>query len=425
MDFNAIPLSAAGSLSVAVVAIFFFAFQSFFFLKKRKFTYNVWAAIFSLSTSGYAFFVFLQYIAPPAGIQHMIDKAQFTFLAIMIQSITGFSFSYLEVPSGLYHKIAGPINLIILIVLWSTGWIFNDTLVVRNFIWVARPYVESEIGPLGAPFMAYLIASASVSLFFWIRKKTRDVNINRVVGSGLAIFILLGVHDALASLGIFRAVQFLLEYGFLAFSTSILYLTVREYIQIENQAFVLQRVNEELGIIARTDGLTKLANRYSFDRQYEKEWRILKRQRRQKTLNGCLSLILCDIDFFKEYNDTYGHKAGDSCLVLVAEILAACARRPADFVSRYGGDEFAVLLPDTIGQGAMIVAEHMLNKMRERKIENKSSGIKPWVTLSLGIATILSEDELSQEELFDKADRALYAAKKKGRDRFDVNNENE
>jgi diguanylate cyclase (GGDEF)-like protein len=282
---------------------------------------------------------------------------------------------------------------------------------------VGLPHVGSGIGPLGVPFMLYIIFAASSSFNFWIRYKTREPNVKRVFGIGIAIFILLGIHDALASIGVFTTIQFLLEYGFFAFSTALLYVTAQEFIQIENQAYALQRMNEELGIIARTDGLTKLANRYSFDRQYEKEWKILKRQRLQKTAKGCLSLILCDIDFFKEYNDTYGHIAGDACLVTVAEALAECARRPADFVSRYGGDEFAILLPDTLQSGAGIVAEIVLTKIRERKLANIGSPIKPYVTLSLGIASMFAEDEYSPEELFMRADRALYNAKRNGRDR--------
>jgi diguanylate cyclase (GGDEF)-like protein len=420
MDFNSIPLSAAGSLSVSVVALFFTAFQCIFFMKKKEFSSNVWAAFFSLATCGYSFFAFLQYLTPAVDLQHVIVKFQYSFLLLMIHSLIGFTFSYLQVSSGLYHKIAGAANIVILIVLWSGKLIVGDGYVARNFLWVAKPYISSGAGPLSAPFMAYLLASSLFSLYFWVRVKSRDIKMNRFFGAGLVVYILLSAHDALASMGIINTVQFLLEYGFLAFSTAILFITVREYIRIENQAFMLQQLNEELGIIARTDGLTKLANRYSFDRQYEKEWKILKRLRRQKTLNGSLSLILCDIDFFKEFNDTYGHKAGDGCLVLVAKTLAECARRPADFVSRYGGDEFAVLLPDTPLPGAVIVAEAILHKMREQKVENKSSLAKPYVTISLGIASVLAEDEFSPEELFELADRALYDAKKNGRDRFET-----
>lgn len=421
MDFNSIPLSAAGSLSVSVVALFLFAFQSFFFIKRRKLNYNAWAAIFSFSTAGYAFFVFLEYLTYSAEIQFLIGKIQFSFLIIMIHSLVGFSLSYLQVPSELYHKIASPINLLLFIILWSTDWIKSSTIVVKILQWVERPFLASGLGPLGAPFMAYLIASSLFSLFLWMTWKTREPHLSKRfgIGIGLAIYIFLGIHDALASTGVIPAVQFLLDYGFLAFSTSMLYVTVHEHIQIENQAYVLQRLNEELGIIARTDSLTKLANRYSFDRQYEKEWKILKRQRRQKTTEGSLSLILCDIDFFKEYNDTYGHMAGDACLVAVAEILATCARRPADLVSRYGGDEFAILLPETLQPSAVILAELMLHKMHERNLENKSSPVQPHVTISLGVASVSADTEFAQEDLFLRADRALYKAKKNGRNRVE------
>jgi diguanylate cyclase (GGDEF)-like protein len=420
MDLNCIPLSAAGSLSVSLVAIFFFASQCLLSIRKKRFTYNVWAAILSFSTAGFAFFMFLQYVAPPSEVQHLIDKCQFSFLVVMLHSLVGFSFAYLEIPSLLYHRIGGLFHLAIIITLWASDLIVSRTLVSRHLLWVSRPYVESDLGPLGALFMLYLIATSVFLFVLWLKHRTRNYRMNLVVAFGIFIYIVLGIHDALASNGVFTPAQFLLEYGFLAFSTVILYVTAREFINVENQAFALQRLNEELGIIARTDSLTKLANRYGFDRQYEKEWKVLKRQMRKKTITGCLSLILCDIDFFKEYNDTYGHKEGDNCLILVATVLAECARRPADFVSRYGGDEFAVLLPDTPQSGSIIVAELMLRKMRERRLENKSSSVKPYVTLSLGIASALAEEDLSQDELFVRADRALYEAKKNGRDRFEV-----
>jgi diguanylate cyclase (GGDEF)-like protein len=285
---------------------------------------------------------------------------------------------------------------------------------------VPQPYVESALGPLGEVFMAYIVLTAVFAVFFWFREQASAHRPNRAFPIGLLLFIAFGVHDALASAGVIQTIQFVLEYGFLGFSTTVLYLTLREYIRIESQALTLERLNRELGTIARTDSLTKLANRYSFDQQFEKEWRTLQRQKRQKGISGSFALLLCDVDFFKEYNDNYGHPAGDRCLVAVAAILARSARRSSDFVCRFGGDEFAVLLPDTPIEGAREVACSILADLHTLKLEHRASKARPWVTVSIGVSSILMEEDTRQDELVARADRALYRAKTGGRNRLEV-----
>ena len=311
MAWNSLPISAAGSLAVSVVALFFVAFQSFLFIKRRKFASNGWAALFSLSTAGYAFFVFLQYIGPPNGIQRTFDQVQASFLILMAHSLCGYTFSYLKISGALYHWIGGPLNAAVLAILWLSDLVVSRHLVSLTFLWLPRPYVQSDLGPLGAAFMGYVVVSALFAVSFWIAARPNENRSRRVISLGLLLFVAFGVHDALASLGVIHTVQFLLEYGFLGFATTIISFTLREYIGIESQALTLERINRELGALARTDSLTRLANRYSFDQEFEKEWRRLQRQRRQKGISGAFSLLLCDVDFFKEYNDTYGHPAGD------------------------------------------------------------------------------------------------------------------
>jgi diguanylate cyclase (GGDEF)-like protein len=419
MTWNSIPLSAAGSLAVCVVALFFAAFQGIFFIKQRKLTSNAWAALFSLSSAGYAFFVFLQFIAPPTPIQQMLDRAQFSFLVLMAYSICGYTISYHQIRGRWFHSIGGPLFILVLGALWLTDLIASGRLVSRFFPWVPRPYVESALGPLGAPFMALLLAAALFSLFLWIWKKTRDKSDRRIFGAGLSVFAGLAIHDALVSIGVMTSVQFVLEYGFLCFATSILYITAREYIGFQSRAAALGRLNEELGAMAITDGLTRLANRRGFDSRFEQECRSLARQNSQKSA-VFLSCILCDVDFFKEYNDTYGHQAGDACLVAVAEALARGARRPADLVSRIGGDEFALLLPDTPMEGARIVAESAIAELRALKIANEGSTGRKWVTISMGIASTRADEAITQEQLIARADRALYRAKILGKDRAET-----
>jgi diguanylate cyclase (GGDEF)-like protein len=130
-----------------------------------------------------------------------------------------------------------------------------------------------------------------------------------------------------------------------------------------------------------------------------------------------LSLILCDIDFFKPYNDTYGHQAGDECLKQVAVAIQKVSKRPLDFVARYGGEEFAVILPNTNIEGALLVAEAIKQAIANLAIPHKSSLVNDYVTLSLGVISMIPTAEQSLGTLIAHADKALYAAKKQGRNR--------
>ena len=173
----------------------------------------------------------------------------------------------------------------------------------------------------------------------------------------------------------------------------------------------LKRVNEALRLTSILDGLTRISNRRHFDECMELEW--IRHARERVTL----SVILCDIDFFKLFNDTYGHQAGDACLVRIAEALASCVSRSGDLVARYGGEEFVVILPRTDIAGAQHVAEVMRQAVEGLNIPHKRSEIGKHVTLSLGVGAMLPQGRASSEGLIRMADRALYAAKGDGRNR--------
>jgi diguanylate cyclase (GGDEF)-like protein/PAS domain S-box-containing protein len=174
----------------------------------------------------------------------------------------------------------------------------------------------------------------------------------------------------------------------------------------------LERANKELEHLAAIDGLTQLLNRRVFDEALEKEWRRMKRDKKP------LSLILCDIDFFKLFNDHYGHQEGDDCLKKVASCIKSCVRRPGDLSARYGGEEFGVLLPDTNAMGAIHLAEVIRETVFAMKREHAHSKVSPVVTLSLGVATVDPPSEKSSAgQLLNAADHALYASKKAGRNR--------
>lgn len=173
----------------------------------------------------------------------------------------------------------------------------------------------------------------------------------------------------------------------------------------------LQAANQELQRLAHMDGLTQVANRRNFDSTLAQEWRRLAREQQS------LSLILCDVDFFKRYNDTYGHQVGDDCLRNIASSISTALKRPSDLVARYGGEEFAVILPNTPLQGATHVAREIQAAVRALGMAHTGSSVSKFVTLSIGIASVIPLSKFSPMSLVAAADRALYRAKLEGRDR--------
>ncbi|NJO66934.1 MAG: PAS domain-containing protein, partial [Leptolyngbyaceae cyanobacterium RM1_405_57] len=174
----------------------------------------------------------------------------------------------------------------------------------------------------------------------------------------------------------------------------------------------LEEANRELQHLANLDGLTQIANRRGFDEHLQREWNRLTREA------APLSLLLCDIDHFKLYNDTYGHIAGDQCLRHIARAIAETLKRPADLVSRYGGEEFAVILPNTAAEGATQVAEFIQAKVQQLQIDHGRSPIVPYITVSVGIATTIPVQQVLPDALVALADEALYQAKAQGRNAY-------
>ncbi|MEQ1505724.1 MAG: diguanylate cyclase [Myxococcota bacterium] len=173
----------------------------------------------------------------------------------------------------------------------------------------------------------------------------------------------------------------------------------------------LKQQVDALRTVAGTDGLTQLANRRVIDDALEREWRSARRSGQP------LSLIMVDVDYFKNYNDAYGHPAGDECLRTIARLLRDSARRPRDLVGRYGGEEFVVLMPDTPESGARHVGAELRATIAAAAIPHCASGVAPHVTISVGVASAVSSDAIDARGLVEAADKALYTAKQLGRDR--------
>ncbi len=178
----------------------------------------------------------------------------------------------------------------------------------------------------------------------------------------------------------------------------------KKTIQEKNEELV--RVNRELEVLSRTDALTGVFNRLVFDKSIHLEWNRCKRHAIP------LSLLMIDADFFKKFNDNYGHQAGDEGIRLIAKILAASAKRSADVVTRYGGDEFAVILPHMNKEAALELARQIRDRVLGLKIPNAYSTCSEYLTVSIGVHSIIPHDEISVNDFIRNTDIALYEAKK-------------
>ena len=172
---------------------------------------------------------------------------------------------------------------------------------------------------------------------------------------------------------------------------------------------LLQEANKKLEQLVNLDGLTQLATRRCFDEYLEQEWQRLGREQLP------LSLIMCDIDFFKNYNDTYGHVAGDECLRKVSGVIKQSVRRPADLAARYGGEEFVLVLPNTDIEGAVSIAESIRHQLSDLAIPHEDSPVSQFVTLSLGVTCLTPKVDSNPSVLLTAAYYAIYRDKELGR----------
>ncbi len=188
----------------------------------------------------------------------------------------------------------------------------------------------------------------------------------------------------------------------------------RDKIEKELRLYQEQLVarTEHLEKLCIIDPLTNITNRRGFSNSLKVEWNRATRE------NDYLGLIMLDIDYFKKYNDTYGHQAGDACLKQVAAALAQCLRRPADLAARYGGEEFVIILPSTPPSGVKAVAEQVNQCIENLRIDHSENSVSPYVTASLGAACGKPLPKITYDDFLGAADDALYKAKDQGRNQF-------
>jgi diguanylate cyclase (GGDEF)-like protein len=182
--------------------------------------------------------------------------------------------------------------------------------------------------------------------------------------------------------------------------------------ELHQTNIMLKAANLKLERISMIDGLTSIENRRAFDIAYNKTWKTCLRE------NMPLAIIMIDIDNFKLFNDTYGHLTGDQTLIRIAEVIKNGIKRSSDIAARYGGEEFVVMLMNTTTEGAEFVAEEIRTSIEELGIENEK--VKNVLTVSVGVASVVPDDDMLPNELIETADRALYMAKKDGRNKVIV-----
>lgn len=191
------------------------------------------------------------------------------------------------------------------------------------------------------------------------------------------------------------------------FNKAIVKLRIKNYLDLKIK-------NDMLEKLSMYDGLTNIRNRRFFDETFEKTFNEIKRDKKS------LAVLMIDIDFFKPYNDNYGHGQGDETLRKVAKALEKTIKRASDFVARYGGEEFVILLKDINKDGVEAVANNLLNAVRELKITHEFSKIENYVTVSIGASFYNSSSDITKLELLLKADEALYNVKNSGRNNFAI-----
>jgi PAS domain S-box-containing protein len=226
-----IILQSVGSLSVAVLALFMVIVQALFFFRKPQFTWYAWSAAISFSALLYSVGIFLEYNTPPGPLNRFSGLLEWTAIICLIHCLYGFTFSYLGIETKRYHPVAGVCHGLILIFLWSTHYFVAENFTTRDFIGLESPYTEPALGPLGPVFELYVAIAGVNAMLMWLKHRGTDRKYRITYLAGMGIWVLLGIHDGLASLGV-PTLQYVMEYGFLGFAMAVLWVVFNSYLEI-------------------------------------------------------------------------------------------------------------------------------------------------------------------------------------------------
>ena len=249
-----IILQSAGSLSVAVLALLMVILQTLFFFRKPQFTWYAWSAASAFTALLYSIGIFLEYNTPEGPLNRFSGLLEYTAIICLVHCLYGFTFSYLGIESKRYHPIAGVCHGLILILLWSTNYIVSESFITRDFFGLESPYIEPALGPFGPVFVLYAAIAGVTAMTFWIKQKRTDPKHRIIFLAGIGFWLLLGIHDGLASLGL-PTLQYFMEYGFLGFAMVVLWVVFNSYLEIaaeEKYRVITEFAND--GIMVIQDG---------------------------------------------------------------------------------------------------------------------------------------------------------------------------
>lgn len=361
-----IILQSAGSLSVAVLALLMLILQALFFFRKPQFTWYAWSSAISFSALLYSVGIFLEYNTPAGPLNRFSGLLEYTAIIFLIHCLYGFTFSYLGLESKRYHPVAGVCHGLILILLWFTNYIVADSFTTRNFIGLEFPYIEPALGPLGPVFVLYAALAGVTAMIVWIKHKRTDPKHRITYLAGIGFWILLGFHDALASLGV-PTFQYIMEYGFLGFALVVLWVVFDNYLEIEA----------------------------------EEKYRVIT-----EFVNDCILLI-------QDGKIVYGNPA---CRDLIGRPLSDS--EPRDFLDIIASEDRKTVLEhyNTLLEGGRVPKTHTVRIRRtdgeQRFVEIASSVIryrnKPAV---LAVIWDMTERKLAEEALRESEERLRTAGK--------------
>ncbi|MDA7817603.1 diguanylate cyclase [Sulfurimonas sp.] len=285
-------------------------------------------------------------------------------------------------------------------------------------------YTAHEIDSMGIYFSkilnalenGYSLRDISINSF-----EKKIAHINQTINQLISYEVKVARYERKRFLEVYDSLLF--EVGFMLLMVIFAVMVISYYVfksiqndqtELELTTKKLKKANKKLENVSYTDSLTGLYNRRYFNLVYEKE---LKRAKRT---HSYITFMMLDIDYFKQYNDCYGHIEGDHALKSVAKVLKDTLKRPGDFVFRLGGEEFGVLLTETPESNSAIIARNICDAVRGREIKHKESNVNEFVTISIGVSCCIADEALKEEILITRADEMLYKSKDSGRDRYSI-----